>query len=219
MTLAEIVGQADLGSIVPRLIDAAAERRAWCENWQSLKGRLMISARPLTGEEPIYCDRWIAGSVLAVLSAGLDSHSALLPLATAQRLGVPPETLWRAAEANVTRWFYRRNWSLQGNDDPAHDDNVVLAMTDDESRSSGIVAVPALIEALARETGIAAPAFAVPVDGIFIFGRDNVTARRAIAARAGTVLRMTPPEIGVPAVSNEVFRLDNGRVVSAAIIH
>ncbi len=218
-TMTEIVSEADAATIIPHLIEAAAERIAWCEDWSELSGRLTILARPLINAAPFHCDRWIAGSLSVVLAAILESHTALIPIATAERLRVPQETLWKAAERNITRWFYQRNWTLQGRDDPTHTEDIVLALTDEAGRSSGIIAVPALVTALAREVGITDPILAVPCDGILLLARNVPQAHRAIAARAGMVIRQTPNFGGVPPVTNEVFKLDQGRIVTASIIH
>lgn len=219
-TIAEIMSETDAASLIPHLIEAAAERIAWCEDWSKLSGRLTVLARPLIeAAAPLYCERWIAGSLNTVLAAVLESHIALIPIATAERLRVPQATLWQAAERNITRWFYQRNWTLQGRDDPTHTEDIVLALTDEAGRSSGIIAVPALVTALAREVGITDPILAVPCDGILLLARNIPQARRAIAARAGMVIRQTPNFGGVPPVTNEVFKLDQGRIVTASIIH
>lgn len=216
----------DENHLIDVILEATEERIEWCRSWEILKEKAFVSIRPIEeAEDTVYRQytRWIAGEVTAVMSANLGSHSTLLPDATLRRLHVDGVTLWTTAARNLERWFRGRSWKIGG---PPRDfaspvSGPVILVSDDEQKSSSLIAIPRLIGEIAHEVAISPFCFAVPAEGTILLGYDTPAGRDAVSSTARAIahdLTENAPHLQV--ISTEVFRIGkNGAVASTEIMH
>lgn len=150
-------------------------------SWETLKPKLYGMLRTLDelgegDESPRNNAIWqhVCGEVCIVLAADMDPQITGITNSVLQRLGLTPEQCWQAARANIRSWFASRRWSIDVNREAGLHEPVI-AISDDDLRSSTLIIEPDLLAGIAKKHGISDPAITAPLEGIVIVGskRDS----------------------------------------------
>lgn len=187
------------------LAEEAVNNAAVCKDRSQLLPRLapVIQGVHEPADYSIFRPFPVGGDLIALLSVNLDSHRAVLPIATLKQANITWAEAWVAAGKSTQAWLNSGQYSVK-----AYRHAPIIRMTDPENRSPELAAWPALISRVAREAGIGPEIlWAVPSSDVLLIASDTPEARYQITKLAHTEWL----QAGQNAVSCDVLNLKNGK--------
>lgn len=149
---------------------SAAANAALCSDRERLLQRLVPLLNVGLPPSSDYALRAVGGELVASIGVDLESHRALVPLATLRELNITTSQAWLAAGHTTLNWLIGGPFTLSS----ARDKQVVTVI-DETGRSAWVAAFPQLLTLLATRAGLRRSPlmWAIPRVELLVFAPDT----------------------------------------------